>query len=185
MQYHNTDDHTNNVREGMAFFYGNIPSLICSDDDSFYNFPNNISLNPVSTDKSVPSSHNDQLIIYGNSLILHGENALHIHPTDNQDHLYKQRATLNSSYSTPMIGYGNHQRRKSRRRLTSGETDILNKTFELYPHPPAHIREKLEKQLQMGKRAVQIWFQNKRAKLRRCKRDQSCGLVFSPLFQGF
>ena len=61
--------------------------------------------------------------------------------------------------------------RKTRRRLSASESRLLNAAFEMHPHPSAEVRAKLEKQLGMSRRAVQIWFQNKRAKRRRIEKD--------------
>lgn len=82
---------------------------------------------------------------------------------------------LNSSFPTPYF-----PPRKTRRRLSVSESRLLNAAFEMHPHPSADMRAKLEKQLGMSRRAVQIWFQNKRAKRRRIEKDGSKGLPSSP-----
>jgi hypothetical protein len=56
---------------------------------------------------------------------------------------------------------------KRRRRLAPEETRILNQVFDKNPKPSSQVRAQLAQQLNMTSRAVQIWFQNRRAKLKR------------------
>ncbi|CAG8524675.1 7260_t:CDS:2 [Acaulospora morrowiae] len=56
---------------------------------------------------------------------------------------------------------------KRRRRLTEEETNVLISTFEDVQKPDADLRTRLAKQLKMSSRAVQVWFQNRRAKVKR------------------
>src|SRR4051794_22835258 len=56
---------------------------------------------------------------------------------------------------------------KRRRRLTEEETNILNNIFENVQKPDATTRAQLAKQLNMSSRAIQVWFQNRRAKVKR------------------
>jgi hypothetical protein len=73
------------------------------------------------------------------------------------------------------------QRKKRRRRLGSDETSVLMETFETNPKPNATIRDALAKRLNMTPRAIQIWFQNRRAKMKRDHADHSAGLTFSTI----
>lgn len=77
---------------------------------------------------------------------------------------------------------------KRRRRLHGHETDLLLRIFEQYPRPTAAMREVIAGRLGMSPRGVQIWFQNRRAKVKRdlLESGQSM-LMFSPtvdLFAG-
>eukprot|EP00835_Amoeboradix_gromovi_P005224 NODE_472_length_8038_cov_0.413150.p5 type:complete len:254 gc:universal NODE_472_length_8038_cov_0.413150:267-1028(+) len=56
---------------------------------------------------------------------------------------------------------------KNRRRLTIKETSLLNSVFEHTRSPDAMLRAQLGIQLNMSSRNVQIWFQNKRAHIKR------------------
>ncbi|CAG8707381.1 7830_t:CDS:2, partial [Racocetra persica] len=56
---------------------------------------------------------------------------------------------------------------KRRRRLTEEETNILISTFEKVQKPDAEMRTRLAAQLNMSSRAIQVWFQNRRAKVKR------------------
>ncbi|KAK0543361.1 hypothetical protein OC846_004500 [Tilletia horrida] len=53
---------------------------------------------------------------------------------------------------------------KHRRRTTKGQFRVLEGTFKENPKPNANVRKALAAQLDMPGRAVQIWFQNRRAK---------------------
>ncbi|KAI9014069.1 hypothetical protein DFJ74DRAFT_645092 [Hyaloraphidium curvatum] len=56
---------------------------------------------------------------------------------------------------------------RRRRRLTPEETQLLLATFAHTQTPPAQMRAQLGARLHMSPRAIQIWFQNRRAKLKR------------------
>ncbi|CAG8639599.1 21775_t:CDS:2 [Cetraspora pellucida] len=56
---------------------------------------------------------------------------------------------------------------KRRRRLTEEETNVLISTFEKVQKPDAEMRTRLAAQLNMSSRAIQVWFQNRRAKVKR------------------
>ncbi|KAG2178909.1 hypothetical protein INT43_001756 [Umbelopsis isabellina] len=56
---------------------------------------------------------------------------------------------------------------KRRRRLTQEETSLLNDIFERTSKPNALVRKMLAERLNMSPRTVQIWFQNRRAKVKK------------------
>lgn len=56
---------------------------------------------------------------------------------------------------------------KRRRRLLPHETRILLTVFEQNPRPNVAVRDRLAHVLNVSPRTIQIWFQNRRAKLRR------------------
>lgn len=64
---------------------------------------------------------------------------------------------------------------KRRRRLTQEETSLLNDIFERTSKPNALVRKMLAERLNMSPRTVQIWFQNRRAKVK--KDGKSSGSV--------
>nr|XP_013180850.1 unnamed protein product [Papilio xuthus] len=56
---------------------------------------------------------------------------------------------------------------KHRKRTSKKQLEVLEKTFEMSIRPDAKLRKKLGEQLGMTPRAVQIWFQNRRAKVKK------------------
>lgn len=58
---------------------------------------------------------------------------------------------------------------KHRKRTSKKQLEVLEKTFEGCIRPGAKLRKKLGEQLGMTPRAVQIWFQNRRAKVKKVK----------------
>ncbi|KAE8272314.1 hypothetical protein A4X09_0g39 [Tilletia walkeri] len=64
----------------------------------------------------------------------------------------------------PAIHYLNPFEVKHRRRTTKTQFRVLEGTFKENPKPNAAVRKALAQQLDMPGRAVQIWFQNRRAK---------------------
>lgn len=97
----------------------------------------------------------------------------------------KTKALLLSGNSNSSMSF------KKRRRLASHETDMLIKVFEKCFRPSIAVRERLSKALGLSSRAIQIWFQNRRAKLKREQEQsltQSGGnvlLSFTPTLSNF
>ena len=56
---------------------------------------------------------------------------------------------------------------KHRKRTSKKQLEVLEKTFETCIRPDSKLRKKLGDQLNMTPRAVQIWFQNRRAKIKK------------------
>lgn len=58
---------------------------------------------------------------------------------------------------------------KPRKRTTKEQLEVLEKTFETNIKPDAALRKALATKLKMTPRSVQVWFQNKRAKVKNMK----------------
>ena len=55
---------------------------------------------------------------------------------------------------------------KKRTRVTPSQLTILEETFALSATPDSKMRKQLAQKLQMPERSIQIWFQNRRAKVK-------------------
>ncbi|KAK0304774.1 hypothetical protein LTR01_007273 [Friedmanniomyces endolithicus] len=65
-----------------------------------------------------------------------------------------------------------HKRKMKRFRLTHNQTRFLMSEFARQPHPDAAHRERLSREIPgLSPRQVQVWFQNRRAKLKRLTTD--------------
>ncbi|KAI8377952.1 homeobox domain-containing protein, partial [Radiomyces spectabilis] len=53
-----------------------------------------------------------------------------------------------------------------RTRTTPEQLAVLEKTFSVNPSPNNRVREQLSRELGMSERSIQIWFQNRRAKVK-------------------
>lgn len=83
-----------------------------------------------------------------------------------------------SDASSPLV---NDPSIRRRRRLLPHETDFLIKVFEQYPRPSPSLRDFLAGRLGMSGRGIQIWFQNRRAKVKRDWLESGKAmLLFSP-----
>ncbi|VDN52821.1 unnamed protein product [Dracunculus medinensis] len=56
-------------------------------------------------------------------------------------------------------------------RFTNEQTDTLEKKFSNHKYLSSNERKKLAKNLQLSERQVKTWFQNRRAKWRRIRKD--------------
>ncbi|ORE13138.1 Homeodomain-like protein, partial [Rhizopus microsporus] len=55
---------------------------------------------------------------------------------------------------------------KKRARATPDQLSVLEGVFAINISPNSKLRRQLAEQLNMNERSVQIWFQNKRAKIK-------------------
>ncbi|BGP63139.1 hypothetical protein NBRC10512v2_004475 [Rhodotorula toruloides] len=58
---------------------------------------------------------------------------------------------------------------KHRRRTSAQQLKVLEHHFEINPKPDLALRKKLSEMLEMTPREVQVWFQNRRAKVKKLK----------------
>lgn len=62
---------------------------------------------------------------------------------------------------------------RKRTRATPEQLAVLEKTFSVNPSPNNRIREQLSRELGMSERSIQIWFQNRRAKVKNLAKRSS------------
>ncbi|KAI9362292.1 Homeodomain-like protein [Pilaira anomala] len=66
-------------------------------------------------------------------------------------------------------GNGSQLSKAKRKRISPAQYNRLMEIFDQTDTPSSEIRENLAQELQMTKREVQVWFQNRRAKMNRTK----------------
>ncbi|KAI8333924.1 hypothetical protein BC941DRAFT_473150 [Chlamydoabsidia padenii] len=94
----------------------------------------------------------------------HHHAGMKVHPTYN-DYIPNTKEDQPTSYSA-------NQPRK-RTRATPEQLSILEKTFSVNPSPNNRVREQLSRELGMSERSIQIWFQNRRAKVKNMAKRSS------------
>ncbi|OLL25154.1 Homeobox protein HOY1, partial [Neolecta irregularis DAH-3] len=67
-------------------------------------------------------------------------------------------------------GLTQQQVNKKRQRATLEQLSVLEETFAVNPTPNSKVRQALAQTIQMTERSVQIWFQNRRAKMKLLQR---------------
>ena len=63
--------------------------------------------------------------------------------------------------------------KRPRTTITQKQLEILKAAYNASPKPSRHVREQLSGETGLDMRVVQVWFQNKRAKDKRIKKDDS------------
>ncbi|KAJ1933715.1 hypothetical protein EC988_009030, partial [Linderina pennispora] len=129
-----------------------------------------------------PSSSDQQTATASPGLRVTIPKNLNGHSTSHQDHISSGLdsstspvdADETSSQSGVATGEGTHSPEpsgdsssKKRHRLRPDQTRRLLEVFDKTTKPDSEMRKALGKQLDMAPRTVQIWFQNRRAKLKR------------------
>ncbi|XP_059186234.1 homeobox expressed in ES cells 1 [Centropristis striata] len=67
--------------------------------------------------------------------------------------------------------------RRPRTAFTNSQVSVLETVFQVNCYPGIQLREQLAARLQLDEDRIQIWFQNRRAKLRRSLRETRLQLV--------
>src|SRR6478735_9769143 len=70
------------------------------------------------------------------------------------------------SWSNETNSNSNSQPVRKRTRATADQLSVLEDTFAVNVSPNSKLRKQLAEQLQMSERSIQIWFQNRRAKVK-------------------
>ncbi|XP_062270463.1 homeobox expressed in ES cells 1-like [Scomber scombrus] len=88
-----------------------------------------------------------------------------------QQHHHPQQ--LNSTRPTSNWYIG----RRPRTAFTNSQVNVLETVFHVNCYPGIQLREQLAGKLELDEDRIQIWFQNRRAKLRRSMRETRLRLV--------
>ncbi|XP_057702805.1 homeobox expressed in ES cells 1 isoform X2 [Corythoichthys intestinalis] len=67
--------------------------------------------------------------------------------------------------------------RRPRSAFTDSQVNVLEAVFRVNCYPGIHLREHLARRLDLDEDRIQIWFQNRRAKLRRSLREKQLRMV--------
>lgn len=97
--------------------------------------------------------------------------------------MYPDRPADGAAANTSAVNISSN---KVKRNRAKGETlNILERQFHLNPNPTPQERRQIAKLVNMNEKSVTIWFQNKRAKIKRCNRqkrvDQDQGSELHPI----
>ena len=74
---------------------------------------------------------------------------------------------------------GNQKR--PRTTITAKQLDTLKAAYQISPKPSRHVREQLSQETGLEIRVVQVWFQNRRAKDKRMKKDDDAQTPTTPI----
>ncbi|KGL78888.1 Homeobox protein ANF-1, partial [Tinamus guttatus] len=70
-----------------------------------------------------------------------------------------------------------YRSRRPRTAFTRNQIDVLENVFKMNSYPGIDIREELARKLNLDEDRIQIWFQNRRAKLKRSHRESKFLMV--------
>ncbi|NXD06017.1 ANF1 protein, partial [Nothocercus nigrocapillus] len=70
-----------------------------------------------------------------------------------------------------------YRSRRPRTAFTRNQIDVLENVFKINSYPGIDIREELARKLNLDEDRIQIWFQNRRAKLKRSHRESKFLMV--------
>lgn len=87
----------------------------------------------------------------------------------------QQQQSSSPSVATPTSTKPKEQEAppRKRTRATPEQLAVLEKTFSVNPSPNNKVREQLSRELGMSERSIQIWFQNRRAKVKNMAKRSS------------
>jgi hypothetical protein len=88
------------------------------------------------------------------------------HSASNQSSISPGSAAAAARRPTRKSTLTQQQKNQKRQRATSDQLILLEVEFEKNPTPTAVVRERIANDINMTERSVQIWFQNRRAKIK-------------------
>ncbi|KAM9361344.1 homeobox expressed in ES cells 1 [Symphorus nematophorus] len=94
-----------------------------------------------------------------------------------QQHCYQQQHPHPQQLNSPRPASSWYIGRRPRTAFTNSQVHVLETVFQLNCYPGIQLREQLARRLDLDEDRIQIWFQNRRAKLRRSLRETRLQLV--------
>ncbi|CAG8613619.1 2377_t:CDS:2, partial [Ambispora leptoticha] len=112
--------------------------------------------------KAEPSNHKEIADINGNKI---GKSNSSKSPSNTSTQLSNNNNNSNNTVSQPPPP-PTPTNNKKRTRATPEQLAILEETFKTNTSPNSKVREALAEKVNMSERSIQIWFQNRRAKMK-------------------
>uniref|UniRef100_A0A8C3XWT6 Homeobox domain-containing protein n=1 Tax=Chelydra serpentina TaxID=8475 RepID=A0A8C3XWT6_CHESE len=81
------------------------------------------------------------------------------------------RTDHNALYFLPTFAEAESTAKRPRTTITAKQLETLKNAYNNSPKPARHVREQLSSETGLDMRVVQVWFQNRRAKEKRLKKD--------------
>ncbi|KAG8542907.1 hypothetical protein GDO81_025859 [Engystomops pustulosus] len=85
-----------------------------------------------------------------------------------------QTTTERMTYKRELSWY---RGRRPRTAFTRSQIEVLENVFRVNSYPGIDVREELANKLSLDEDRIQIWFQNRRAKMKRCHRESQFLIV--------
>ncbi|KAL3959179.1 hypothetical protein ACCO45_007341 [Purpureocillium lilacinum] len=99
--------------------------------------------------------------------LCHGHDSQRTHEAVSHPvHFERQRLSSASKRPPRKSTLTQQQKNQKRQRATQDQLGVLEVEFNKNPTPTANVRERIAEQINMTERSVQIWFQNRRAKIK-------------------
>ncbi|KAJ8653252.1 hypothetical protein O0I10_011100 [Lichtheimia ornata] len=96
-----------------------------------------------------------------------------LNPQPFSQHQQQQQQQHGQSQQQPSTTVESTPPPRKRTRATPEQLAVLEKTFSVNPSPNNRVREQLSRELGMSERSIQIWFQNRRAKVKNMAKRSS------------
>ncbi|XP_065576237.1 LIM/homeobox protein Lhx3-like isoform X2 [Artemia franciscana] len=97
--------------------------------------------------------------------------------------LEDKKLLCKQDYETARAKDGDGPPKRPRTTITAKQLDTLKSAYNASPKPARHIREQLSQDTGLDMRVVQVWFQNRRAKEKRLKKDAGRSRCWGPYFR--
>nr|P79775.2 RecName: Full=Homeobox protein ANF-1; AltName: Full=GANF [Gallus gallus]AAC24899.1 homeodomain-containing protein [Gallus gallus] len=114
------------------------------------------------------------VVSYENSLFHANSNLMQEEKVLNCEKYFSVTVTERLSFKRELSWY---RGRRPRTAFTRNQIEVLENVFKMNSYPGIDIREELARKLDLEEDRIQIWFQNRRAKLKRSHRESQFLMV--------